>query len=559
MDFPRVEQPKDLNIALFNHQLTSIYYMEELEEIKRVKVSGGSFLETHMGIFGDIPGYGKSLSIVGLILNDKMEWNLETKYKRNIITSSCCFGEFIKYSTLKLKRINPNLLVGPSSVIPQWEEYFKYAPTLKIKTVVRLSHIEELTLDNINEYDVILVIPTMCSKLVNKFSDYAWKRFIYDEPNSTEIPSFKSIYAGFSWYISATYDELRYMSYRSRNYLNVLFKNIDAYTFDSMVVKNDIDYIHSSFVMPSINYINHKCINPQLAGVLRNHVSEDVIEMINAGDIQSVIKKLGGSENSNIVELVTRKHQEELQRAMFNIEFYKHRDGEDSDLYKKWEKTANEIKEKIKDIENRFKEMQEGECPICRCDITTPVMIPCCQNIFCSSCLLGWCHTKSSPTCPMCRHPIEYSNWVYLKDKDEITVIEIENNEYDKPLSKPDTVVKIIKNLQETKPNPKIIIFSSWDETFTIISRFLNDAEIDFHELKGHLSSRKKIINQYKGGHSPVLFLNSRFNGAGINLQETTDIILYHDMPDGIKTQILGRANRIGRRESLNVHMLIGC
>jgi hypothetical protein len=558
MDFPKVEQPKDLNIGLFNHQLTSIYYMENLEETKRVRVSGGHFLETHMGIFGDIPGYGKSLSIVGLILNDKMEWDLDTKYQRNIIEGSSCYGEFIKFSTIKLKKINPTLLVGPSSVIPQWEEYFKYAPSLKTKTILRVSQIEDLSIDNINDYDVIIAIPTMFSKITTKFANYAWKRFIYDEPNSTEIPNFKYIYAGFSWYISATYDELKYMSSRSRNYLNVLFKNIDPYTFESIIIKNDVDYIRSSFVMPSVRYITHQCINPQLVGVLKNHVSSNIIEMINAGDIQSVIKSLGGSENSNIVELVTKKHKEDLQRAMFSLNFYKERDGEESDSYKRWEKSVDEIKEKIKDIETRFKEMQEGECPICRCDITTPVMIPCCQNIFCSSCLLGWCHTKSSPTCPMCRHPVEYSNWVYLKEKENDIAIEVEKVDDDKPLSKPDTVVKIIKELQEKKSDPKIIIFSSWDETFNIISRFLSDAEIDFHELKGHISSRKKIINEYKKGQSPILFLNSRFNGAGINLQETTDIILYHEMPDGIKTQILGRANRIGRKDSLNVHLLIG-
>ena len=56
-----------------------------------------------------------------------------------------------------------------------------------------------------------------------------------------------------------------------------------------------------------------------------------------------------------------------------------------------------------------------------------------------------------------------------------------------------------------------------------------------------------------------INFLNSRNNGAGINLQECTDIILYHRMEDSTTTQILGRANRIGRTEELNVHHLQVC
>ena len=53
-----------------------------------------------------------------------------------------------------------------------------------------------------------------------------------------------------------------------------------------------------------------------------------------------------------------------------------------------------------------------------------------------------------------------------------------------------------------------------------------------------------------------MIFLNSNFNGAGINLQEATDIILYHEMPLNVQNQIIGRANRIGRTEALNVHHL---
>lgn len=556
MEYPKVEQPKGLNIKLFNHQLTSIYNIEKLEETKTVILSNKEYVQTNIGIFGDIPGYGKSLSMVSVILNDKMEWNLDTKYKRTIVQSASQYGEFIKCSKISLKKLKPTILVGPSSVIPQWEEYFKFAPSLKVKVIIRITQIADLEEDNINDYDVILVIPTMFSVLLEKFPNSAWKRFIYDEPNGTEIPNFKKIYAGFTWYISATFDQLRYLSTRSKNYLNVLFKQIDEETFNAIVIKNNIEYVKQSFVMPNVNIIQHKCINPQLAGVLKNHVSEHIIEMINAGDIQGVIRSLGGSENSNIVELVTKKHKDEFLRAEFNFNFNKVRSGEDSEICKQWKARMDEIKNKINDIEERFKKMQEEECPICRCDIESPVMIPCCQNIFCSGCLLGWC--QKNPTCPMCRHPAEFSNWVYLRGAEEIVVEKEVDQDDDKPLSKPETIIKIIKKLQSEKHDPKIIIFSSWDETFNIISRFLNDAGIEFHELKGHLSSRKKIIKEYKSGKSPVLFLNSRFNGAGINLQETTDIILYHEMPEAIKTQLLGRANRIGRVESLNLHNLIG-
>ena len=68
---------------------------------------------------------------------------------------------------------------------------------------------------------------------------------------------------------------------------------------------------------------------------------------------------------------------------------------------------------------------------------------------------------------------------------------------------------------------------------------------------------REKNIYAFKTGEINVLFLNSKNNGAGINLQEATDIILYHKMNENLETQILGRANRIGRDIELKVHHLI--
>ena len=50
--------------------------------------------------------------------------------------------------------------------------------------------------------------------------------------------------------------------------------------------------------------------------------------------------------------------------------------------------------------------------------------------------------------------------------------------------------------------------------------------------------------------------MNSINSGDGLNLQEATDIILYHNVSTGLETQILGRANRIGRNINLSVHHL---
>ena len=54
-----IEQPNDINVPLFLHQLKSIEEMEKLENTKEITLNSTIYLSTKLGILGDLPGYGK--------------------------------------------------------------------------------------------------------------------------------------------------------------------------------------------------------------------------------------------------------------------------------------------------------------------------------------------------------------------------------------------------------------------------------------------------------------------------------------------------------------------
>jgi len=135
-------------------------------------------------------------------------------------------------------------------------------------------------------------------------------------------------------------------------------------------------------------------------------------------------------------------------------------------------------------------------------------------------------------------------------DESKLTVKRMKEPEQLK--TKINTTISLIKS----NPKGRFIIFSAWDQTFSVIRKCLNTHDIGFIEVNGGVNERKKNIRSFKDGNIRVIFLNSRFNGAGINLQESSDIIVYHRMDNSTLNQIIGRANRIGRVESLNVHHL---
>ena len=154
----------------------------------------------------------------------------------------------------------------------------------------------------------------------------------------------------------------------------------------------------------------------------------------------------------------------------------------------------------------------------------------------------------------LCNHATYHLYLIYCYKKgDTNTSVSNSSTSVCTNKTKIDTTVELIKK----NPNNKFIIFSAWDQTFYPIRMSLEENNIKFVEVKGSISDRKKSIDSYKKKEDcNVIFLNSKFNGAGINLQETTDIIMYHRLHDYQKTQVIGRANRIGRLESLNVHHL---
>jgi SNF2 family DNA or RNA helicase len=118
--------------------------------------------------------------------------------------------------------------------------------------------------------------------------------------------------------------------------------------------------------------------------------------------------------------------------------------------------------------------------------------------------------------------------------------------------TKQETVVEII----EKNPDGKFIIFSNHCSTWGNIISTLEKYNISYCEIKGQISRREKYKKDFINGNIKVLFLNSRHNGSGMNLQETTDIIFYHKLSEIMETQTIGRANRIGRTKSLTVHYL---
>lgn len=549
-----IPQPVTISKNLYPHQLHGIQMMETLEFKKNI-ITSSYHLQTKMGVFSDKVGYGKTLSMIGLIVRDKMEWDMKTEYIQEMVSGVFGNGVIMKKNLMRYQRINATLVVMSPSIMGQWREEV-LTTNLRFLIVNKKKVLEDM---KVEEYDIILCTPTFFNSLVEKYSRFAWKRFVYDEPTQTKIPSMKALVSGFMWFItSSPFDLLNKYHHNGNHFVAQIFYFMDINHLRNIIIKNDDAFVQQSYLMPEISYKYYDCYQP-LLHLVRDLLTPHVIEMIAAGNIEKAVRMLGGNSTTNLYQFLIQERMDEISEAQLKIEKY-------TRLYdhikrEKWVQKLERIKAQTLELQQRFQDYLKNPCHICLGTPQKPLLTTCCQNIYCSQCVLQWLQTKK--TCPLCRIQITSEMLVLIyppssldapTGEEDQMLIPIPNSPRLKPKNKTETILKIL----DTNPLGKFIIFSNYDETFQPIRNIFQEENIPFVEIRGNMAQREKQLDSFKSSQAiKVLFINSLQNGAGLNLQEATDIILYHKIVEDLQTQVVGRAFRIGRKKPLTVHFLV--
>lgn len=520
---PHIPQPKDINIPLFLHQLKSIEDMETLEAEKEISLNTNIYINTKLGILADLPGYGKSLSILGLI----------SRTKKNGIKRTESSVEKIKYhdyvSVVKteiLRVVNCSIILVNVSLMSQWVLELNRT-LLNFIAIHKTSDIEDIDL---SKYDVILVSSNVYNVFCQVYKKKYWTRFIIDEPFSLKM-SMDEIYADFYWLITGTPNEL-YLK-RTTGFLNELLPQ-DIDTFNHLIVKNDDSIVMSSYNMPKTRNIYYNC-KGGIANLFEGIVTDNVLEMIQALNINGVFSAFNVEDFPTITiydayKIRKQKRLEELS----------------SEKIKKLEKIET-IENHINLLEDRIlRYVIQNNCVVCNGVYKNGVyVLSCCQQIYCG------CLNNLKDSCPLCKSR-EFEN-INMVVKNMLST-SLEDYKQDTEIKT--KIEKLLDIIEPIDSNKKILIFSNYNESFNVIKRFLDEKKYNYLELRGTKEKRDNVIDSYRFGNVNILLLNTIQSGAGLNLQETSDIILFHKIHDYQKIQVIGRANRIGRKIELNVHYL---
>ena len=596
---PQIEQPDKICIPLKPHQLAMIYAMRNLEQSNKIPIVDSSnlnsdredcYFQTSFGSLCDRVGSGKSLSLLGLIANQKILPN-KSKCVRSFS------NKIHKYSTFKYN-IPVNLLFVPHGINIQWEKYIKEQTTLSYRVIKNKKTFEayEEILEQYNQdynpevftEDIVLASNTYYNKIADLLRGININRLLIDEIETIKVPASKNINAEFTWFISSSINILQNpngtVAYEPYGYVNWqgiyvthdrrvikdkmphngFFKDtltyVSAIDFRNQVyLKSEDEFVSQSFLLPDIITQNIKCKDSIFSHVLHGLVSPEVMAMINAGDIKGAIESSGIEQSSseNLVGLLTQEFENKLHNKRIEYEAKEKMTYSSADAKKK---SLDKIKDSIQDLETKIecikKRVLETEgCPICFDDITNRVIVTCCGNPFCLECLTLSLSTNQS--CPLCRSRITQKDMIVLQEEDGggCKCSQVEETD-DSTRSKLENLEKYLREVMSQEGNKSILIFSEYEKSLQEIEKMLKSNHYHYSQLQGQTSFIQKTVDRFKNNEIPILLLNSRYFGSGLNLENTTHMFMFHRMKPHLDKQVIGRAQRPGRTEPLKLYRL---
>ena len=570
-DHKKANQPANITLTLKPHQQTLLHHMRMLES-GQVSLNSQSTIHTSIGVCADCAGSGKSLSMLSCIADSPV---LKPNEKVQLQ-----FGNLVHMSNTHIQEMctHLNLIVVPHSCVQQWNTYITTHTNLKHVCITRRNQIQNFKIENYEHEHIVLISNTMH----NDFSEVVncvWSRVIYDEADSIAIPNTITPQANFIWFITSSLQNLLFPSgtyfvrsvlpetnrtivtrkyiegIRKNGFIKETFRMLERYEANAVlpyiVLKNEDQYVQKSYTLYEPIKSIILCRMPLYMRVVDGFVTHEIMQMLNAGNINGAMEKTGVSieTSENIVQSITQSYMIQLRNSKLQYQCVESMEyAREADKQRRLDALQEDIarlETSIDSIKKRIENYKISACPICIDVPNNPITTDCCKNIFCFECMTRALERKC--VCPMCRSNIGADNIIAIGN----TSVRKKVKEEILP-SKDEAFLSLLKKYE----NGKFLVFSAHDQSFQGIEESLQKTEQPCVKLVGSGHRIKNIVNDYKNGYLNVLLLNANHYGTGLNLENTTDLVFYHKMNPDMESQVIGRAQRFGRTSVLRIHYL---
>jgi hypothetical protein len=548
-------------VAPFEHQKRAVHAMRMLEASRLpgreialdslMTTNDNRSIETSIGILSDLPGSGKSYTMLAHLLTSPdppVPPMSHAAYLRGLLT-------YKVQALANVNCINTNLLVVTRGTIKQWQGYLEtmFAAPPEFTTIIKSCIKKQDEIDRVLTGHYRLVV-TDESGLKNlgkdgRFFTARFKRFVMDEADSVHLPGFRLPHATFYWLITATPSTL-VMRQSATVDLRSLFALSSMHEVRLIQVASDPAFVQASLQLPDVVQHTIRVRRNSINTVLRDLVPEQVMTAIEANDFRSAVALLGAdavTDEEHLVSAVISRYKREVE------ELEKRYAEAPVNLLDSLQKRIVETNAKIASIAERIRSTEC--CPIGLCDLTPDTIravVPCCQNVFLFENLMT--ALKRTQKCPICRTDIVPRNLVVINPKGGASTptpppaTSVEDTVY---TSGSGAFQAIVDTILARKRDARMLVFSEY-EMYRYTS-ILAQRGITNKVIQGSTDHINSTLRKFASGEVQVLMMNASHFGAGINLQMADHIIVLHRMDPGKYTQLVGRGQRPGRAGPLTV------
>jgi hypothetical protein len=587
------QTPPEIKVPLRDHQKALLQAMVTREEemMRGIELDDTSFY-SRIGILGDQVGSGKTLVALAHIALTSAQDSIS--YKRCISDGPQREHTFSVQNITTDNNFGATLIIVPHILYRQWKTAIEKQTKLNCFFCSSKRDLgRETIVADILASDCVLVSNTLYRYFdeLCRDADIQWKRIYVDEVDSMVMPSSRSpLKAAFIWFLTASWQNIispynyyysnvimnenlqlepEYHNYLQANMGNtrrsffMSYRFFENYLSDNpqryyQVLRTKKEFLEQSLQLPAFNRETIVCEAPAEEAIVRRFITPQIREMLNAGNTEGALRGLGVKEETqtSLVDAVLANIRKDIRRTEQTLEFKQQL--EYASPQQKEQAIANltgrlsSLRTQEQSIKERISNTEQTDCEICYEPLkaTTPVLLPCCNNVICGRCVLQHISSKgqtNAANCVWCRTPIDTTKLTAINNKQQPTC-QKQKTVQQKP-SKLDAVLKGIKE----KPNGKFLLFCRYQDIFTKIKAKLEESGITTEILSGNKDMIAAAIDRFRSGESKVLCLQSDIQCAGLNLEAATDIFILHKMDNSTEQQIIGRAQRLGRQTSLLV------
>ena len=323
----------------------------------------------------------------------------------------------------------------------------------------------------------------------------------------------------------------------------------------NLVVRTLNEFRNKSIILPNVIEERIICEPTNDHRIVNSLISQNIKDMLNAGDVKGALEALGikDHEEVSLVDAVTQSHTRDLHRLESTLEFKKTQEyatpQAKEESLKALENKIKHLRESIQTLQDRILKVNNNDCAICFSEIQEPTITPCCNQIFCASCILT--SMTHRPQCPLCRTIIQPKQ---LKSVKRASSVKKNNEKNETALTKQKALLNIIKD----NSGARILVFSRYENPFDFMQNEIEQLGVKVGQVRGNKYVIDNTINSFSRGQINVLLVNSNIAGAGLNLEAATHLVFFHgNMSIQEEQQIIGRANRFGRTDSLKIIRLL--